>query len=93
MPFMTTYTWEPSHRNAIVKRRIEKGTMLPEGVKVLGERTDLGGGRGFLLLEGNDPVLFIAGTQAWSDRMKMESVPVIDTGTVMKVMQSAQQKR
>ena len=84
MLFMDIYTWEPGQRNELLKRRMEKGMALPEGVKVLGEWTDLGGGRGFLLVESNDPKAAIAGTMAWSDLMKIEAVPVIVTADLMK---------
>jgi len=84
MLFMDIYTWEPGQRNELLKRRAEKGMALPEGVKVLGEWTDLGGGRGFLLVESNDPKAAIAGTMAWSDLMKIEAVPVIVTADLMK---------
>ncbi len=85
MLFMTIYTWEPGQRNEMVKRRLQKGRLIPEGVKVLGEWTDLGGGRGFLLMEANDPKALILGSRAWSDLMKMEAIPVIDTEESMKL--------
>ncbi len=85
MLFMTIYTWEPGQRNEMVKRRLQKGRLIPEGVKVLGEWTDLGGGRGFLLIEANDPKALMLGSRAWSDLMKMEAIPVIDTEESMKL--------
>lgn len=85
MLFMTIYTWEPGHRNEVVKRRMQKGRLIPEGVRVLGEWTDLGGGRGFLLVESNDPQALMLGTRAWLDLMKMEAVPVMDTEESMKL--------
>lgn len=85
MLFMDIYTWEPGQRNELLKRRMEQGMSLPEGVKVLGEWTDLGGGRGFLLVELNDPKAAITATMAWSDLMKIEAVPVIVTADLMKV--------
>jgi hypothetical protein len=88
MLFMTIYTWDPGQRNELVKRRIEKGRVQREGVKVLGEWTDLGGGRGFLLVESNDPMALMSGTMAWGDLMKMEAVPVTDTEELMKVAKS-----
>lgn len=85
MIFMTIYTWEPGNRNEIIKRRIQKGRLIPDGVKVLGEWTDLGGGRGFLLVEANDPAALMLGARAWLDLMKMEAVPVMDTEESMKL--------
>jgi hypothetical protein len=85
MLFMSIYTFEPAKRNEIIKRRMERGTALREGVKVIGEWADLGGGRGFLLIEAEDPKVLMAGTLAWSDLMEIESVPVIQTEEVMKL--------
>jgi hypothetical protein len=85
MLFMNIYTWEPGQRNELLKRRMEKGMALSEGVKLVGEWTDLGGGRGFLLTESNDPKACIASTMVWSDLMKMEPVPVIETADLLKV--------
>ena len=85
MLFMNIYTWKPGQRNDLLKRRMEKGMALSPGVKVLGEWTDLGGGRGFLLFESNDPKACMASTMVWSDLMKMEPVPVIETAELMNV--------
>jgi hypothetical protein len=89
MLFMTIYTWEPEQRNEIVKRRIQKGRLIPEGVKVLGEWSDLGGGRGFLLVESSDPKALMSGSRAWFDLMKMEAVPVMDTEESLRLAKSA----
>jgi len=71
-------TWKPGERNELLRRRLEKGIALPEGVTVLGEWTDLYGGREIMLLESNDPQALIAGTVEWvewSDPMKVEVHP------------------
>jgi len=85
MLFMSIYTFEPAKRNELIKRRMERGIALPQGVKVIGEWTDVGGGRGFLLIEAEDPKALMAGTLGWSDLMEIESVPVIQTEEVMKL--------
>jgi len=84
MLFMVIYTWEPGQRNELVRRRIEKGKLIREGVKLLGEWTDIGGGRAFSLVESNDAKAFMSGTNRWGDLMKVEAVPVIDTEELMK---------
>jgi len=84
MLFMTIYTWEPGQRSELLKRRIDKGMELRDGVKVLGEWTDLCGGRGFMLLESSDSKALIGATMAWSDFMKIEAVRVIETTEIMK---------
>ena len=76
MLFMSIYTWEPENRDEIIKRRVEKGSMVPEGVEIIGEWTDLGGSRGFTIYE--TPMPTIDWTLAWSDLMKIEVVPIVD---------------
>lgn len=83
MLFMNIYTWEPGQRDALIKRRLEKkGNALSPGMKKLGEWFDVGGGRGFILLEGDDPKAALTSTLVWSDLMKMEVVPLVDIKTV-----------
>lgn len=84
MLFMTIYTYEPGQRNEVVKRRQEKGLGFSEGVKVVGEWLDIGGGRGFTLIETNDPKASIESTRMWSDLMNMEIVPVIETAKLFE---------
>ena len=88
MLFMTIYTFEPSKTKEIVKRRLEIGRGLPKEAKVIGEWTDLGGGRGFMLSEGTDPKVMLAGTIAWDDLMKIENIPVMEAEEVMKLAKS-----
>ncbi|MGP8152876.1 MAG: DUF3303 domain-containing protein [Smithella sp.] len=79
MLFMNIYTFEPGQRDAIIKRRMEKGTLLSEGVKVVGEWSDLGGGRGFMICEANDPQAIMTSAMKWDDLMKEEIIPLLET--------------
>jgi hypothetical protein len=88
MLFMMIYTWEPGQRNEVLKRRMGKSARAREGVKVLGEWTDLGGGRGFLLVEADDPITLMSKTTAWADLVKMEAVPVVETEELLKLAKS-----
>jgi hypothetical protein len=85
MLFMSIYTYQPGQRNEIIKRRLERGTAVPEGVKVIGEWTDIGGHRGFMVFEAQDPKVIMGTTLAWSDLLEFEIVPVIETEEVMKL--------
>ncbi len=85
MLFMIIYTWEPGQRNDVLKRRMGRTPRMREGVKVLGEWSDLGGGRGFFLVEANDPVTLMSKTSAWTDLVKMEAVPVVETAELLKL--------
>lgn len=84
MLFMTIYTYKPGQRNEVLKRRQEKWLGFIEGVKVIDEWIDLGGGRGFTLIESSDSKGAMASTMVWSDLMKMEVVPVIETAELLE---------
>jgi hypothetical protein len=85
MLFMTIYTYEPGQRNEVIKRRLERGTPTLEGLKVVGEWIYLGGHKGFMLFEANDPKVLLGMTLAWSDLMKFETVPVMEAEEALKL--------
>ena len=86
MLFMTIYTYDPTNRDAIVKRRVEKGGMLPKGMESIGEWSSLGGGRVFRLVEATDPSAMMAASFAWSDLGKVEVYPVMETEEVLQTV-------
>jgi hypothetical protein len=88
MLFMSVYTFEPGQRNEVIKRRLEQGTGCPEGVKVIGEWFDLGGHKGFILFETNDPKVMMGMSMPWTDLMKFETVPVMEIEEVLKLARS-----
>ena len=88
MLFMTIFTYDPKDREAVVKRRAEKGRMEPPGVKVIGEWSYLGGGRVFELCEGDDPRAMLRYSASWADLGKIEFFPVMETEEVMKLFAS-----
>jgi hypothetical protein len=83
MLFMTVYTYKPGNRDAVIKRRLEKGTLVPEGLKILGEWSYIGSGRVFRLYEASDPAAALKGSYAWSDLGTIETYPVMETEAVM----------
>jgi len=85
MLFMNIYTWEPGQRDALIKRRMEKGISLSEGVKKVSEWFDVSGGRGFMICESNDPKAIMTSVMGWSDLMKEEIVPLVETTVVFPV--------
>jgi hypothetical protein len=93
MLFLNIYTWEPSQRNALLKRRMEKGIALTEGVKLVGEWSDVNGSRGFLLVETNDPKALMSSVMVWSHLMKMEIVPVIEAADIWKGIEGKGSKK
>ena len=88
MLFMTTYTYEPGNREAVVRRRAEKGPMVPPGTKILGEWSVITGGRVFRLVEVDDPRSMAGAAAAWADLGKIETFPVMPTEDMMKLLQS-----
>lgn len=86
MLFMSIYTYEPKDREAVIKRRAEKGLSAPQGMKIIGEWSYLGGGRVFELVEASDPRAMLGATASWADLGKIEIFPVMETEEVMKLL-------
>lgn len=77
MLFMNVYSCKEGKREEIIKRRLEIGTGVPDGVKIIAGWTDLSANRGFLVFETDKPNY--AWTMAWNDLLDMEIFPVLDT--------------
>ena len=88
MLFLIVCNYEPERRDEITLRRAQKGLMMPEGIKVVGEWSALTGGQVYLVLEGDNPELFLAAARAWSDLMTIESMPVIETEKMMELLKA-----
>jgi len=77
MLFMNVYSYKEGKREEIINRRLEIGTGAPDGVKIIGEWTDLSGSGGYLVFETDKPNY--AWTMAWNDLLDMEIIPILDT--------------
>jgi len=88
MLFMTVYTYEPGNREAVIKKRAEKGGLVPPGVKVVGEWSAVGAGRVFRLVEATDVPALLAAVHPWADLGKVESYPVMPVDDVIKLLKS-----
>lgn len=87
MLWMSIFTYEPEKRDEVIKRRLEIGAGLPQGLKSIGQWADLTGGRGFTLIEGpDDPKLLLAAINAWDDLGKFDNVPVMEVEEVLKLV-------
>ena len=86
MLFMTVYTYKPSNRDAVIKRRLEKGPQLPPEVKSLGEWSYTGGGRVFRLIDTTDAAAAFKASYGWSDLGTVETYPVMEVESVMKIV-------
>lgn len=78
MKFMIVRTWEPHESVKIAKRRLEKGRMVPEGVKVIGEWLATAGGRQFALIDADSDVACWNWCLRWNDLGKNESFNVVE---------------
>lgn len=78
MLFMLVYSWTPDRRDAIIKRRLEKGPMNPKGVKIVGEWTSLEN-KDFCLVDAQDSKLLAQTLIAWNDILNVEVHLVLDT--------------
>jgi hypothetical protein len=85
MLFMSIYTYEPEKRDEVLNKRAE-GLFTPEGAKLHGQWSCLSGGKVFTLFELNDPLIGAQWSQVWNNLGKFETIPVIDTETLMKAM-------
>ena len=63
--------------------RAEKGPMIPEGMKVLGEWVQVGANRVFRLVEVTDATLFLAAVHPWSDLTDVETFPVMEVEEII----------
>ena len=89
MLYMTIITWEPPQRDAVAKRFATLGPKHPAGVKVLGHWVDVNGGRAFELTDwppAVDPKILVETSFASNDLCKIESVPVMPAGEIMKLL-------
>ena len=86
MLFMSVVTWEPGQRDAMLKRRVEKGIMAPKGVKVVGEWWDASGGRDFLLYEGDDAEALATWNMTYSDLVKVDTTTVVEAEKLLKLL-------
>ena len=87
MLYMTVFTFEPAHRDEIIKRRMQLGPQLPQGMKLVGEYSYLGSGKVFRLVENtmDDPTKMLEAIAPWTDLGKVEVYPVLEVDKVMEV--------
>ncbi len=84
MLFMTIFTYQPDRRNEVIKRRLEKGALIPKGMEVIGEWSDMGGGRVFRLVRVDDSAAAMTAAGAWSDLGRYEIVPVMESEEALR---------
>jgi hypothetical protein len=86
MLFMSIYTYEPGNKEAVINRRLEKGPLVQEGTKIVGEWSSIAGGRNFRLVEVDNPRSMLGSAAAWNDLGNIEIFPVMQTEEVFKLL-------
>ena len=60
-------SFDQEKRDDVIRRRLKKGRRFPKGIKVLGEWGAIGGNKGVIVVELDDPKLPYQAVLAWSD--------------------------
>lgn len=84
MLFMSIFTFPPDKRDAVIRRRAEKGPMSRG--KILAEWITIGGGRVFGVIEVDNPSLMLQAVQAWSDLGQTDLIPIMTLEDATKVI-------
>jgi hypothetical protein len=75
MKYITVWSIRPENMKAVIKRFQESDPKIP-GVKMTRFHA-MGTGRGFSLVESDDPVAISRLASAWSDLVDQETVAVV----------------
>ncbi len=86
MLLMATDTWETGQRDEIFKRLVEKGQMIPESVKILGQWADVSGCRSYTLCQTDDSKALAQWGLGWNDLIKSEIAIVMDAEDATKLL-------
>jgi len=84
--FMTVFSYPPSNRDEVIKRRLQKGPQLPDTLKLVGEWSYIGSGKVFRLVEAADAVEGFKASYPWSDIGTIEFYPVVEVEQVMRMV-------
>ena len=86
MLYMNIFHIAPENRDACIARFKEGKGQPPEGVKLVGRWHDIAGGRGFTLVESDDPVAVGKFIKEWIDVMSSEVIPLLSDEQLAKVL-------
>ncbi len=86
MKYMAVWSIAPENAEAAYKRFKEANPKPGTGVKVLGRWHEMGTGKGFTLLEADNPVEMSKLSIEWADLVDKKVVPVIDDEEMGKAL-------
>ena len=78
MKYLGTFTIKPEHVKEAIAQFKQTGGAPPPGVTLIGRWHVTGTGRGFTLIESDDPVAMSKFALAWSDLLEQTITPVVD---------------
>jgi hypothetical protein len=71
---MVVETFIPGGKPRVYERFVEKGRMLPEGLRYIDSWVEKDGDRCFQLMETDSPQLFSVWIEKWSDLVSFEVI-------------------
>jgi len=77
MKYMSVWTIKSKNFEAAVKRFKEANPQPTAGVKLIARWHEMGTGKGFALLDADDPVALAKFMLAWADLVDQKIVPVM----------------
>jgi hypothetical protein len=85
MKYMNVFTIRPENQKA-ARERFMKGDVVLPGVKLLGRWFETGTGRGFNLIETDDPAALTKYGLYWNDLIDMRAYPVVDDAQMIAAL-------
>ena len=85
MKYMTVFSIAPENFKAALKRFSENAEPL-EGIKRIGRWSEFGSGKGFDLIESDDPEAISRLGFYWADLVDMKVVPVVEDDVAAMVL-------
>jgi hypothetical protein len=86
MIYMVLEHFKDRNAKAIYERLHQKGRMMPEGLKYVSSWIETNYDRCFQVMECDDIRLLEEWASHWSDLMKFEFVPVVESKTMVERM-------
>lgn len=86
MQYMVVWSIKPEHFGEVVERFSTADPQPEAGAKLLVRWHEMGTGKGFSLLEADDPVALTKYQLAWADLVDLKIVPVVGDEEIAKAL-------
>jgi hypothetical protein len=86
MKYMTIWQISPENIEAVIDRFKTADPQPPDGVTLVGRWHEMASGKGFSLIESDDPVAVARFVNAWADLVDQQLVPVLDDAEVVQAL-------